>query len=183
MLTSPTFIISPLAGVRAALAAGGVNGVISIRDPDGDTRADAAIGRVDVPILRMHFHDVEDVKLWEVTLHRISGPRASDVRTALEFIACLPEGKILVHCEAGVSRSPSLAFGLSAILSARQQPMTAETAKELARITKEAAVVWEPNHKIIRLCEIYTPGSDGVLRDAATSATKDYLQADTIFSW
>jgi predicted protein tyrosine phosphatase len=79
---------------------------ISIADPDAEP---ARISGRFTAVLRLHFTDV--VEQGEPSDVLFSG---DDVRAIREFIDSWPNAaRVVVHCNAGMSRSPGVALGLS----------------------------------------------------------------------
>jgi predicted protein tyrosine phosphatase len=78
------------------------SGVITIEEPDTDDpfRTDA------VPQLVLQFHDVDMTMLGYVE------PEPEHVQQALTF-ARETDGPLLVHCRAGISRSPAIALAIA----------------------------------------------------------------------
>jgi predicted protein tyrosine phosphatase len=78
---------------------------ISIADPDAEP---ARISSDFVAVLRLHFTDV--LEQGEPTDVLFSSDHAKEI---IEFIDSWPDAKrVVVHCNAGVSRSPGVALGL-----------------------------------------------------------------------
>lgn len=180
------FVITPLRGVASRLMTGEVHALISICDPDDDARVDVMIGAHEVPHIRLSFHDVDDVSLWEAAKLKLRCPEVDDIHKALDFLSGLdlsPESVVLVHCEAGISRSPSLAFGLESVLRSRTEPLSDDLVMDIARRVQTEAIVWDPNFRIIEICETLIPNGQGILRDAAQRVTSPATSLPGIFSW
>lgn len=81
--------------------------VISITDPDSDP---AQLECDEQFILRQQFHDLDRIhpKLTEVTY--FSDLHAEEI---VDFVLFHRSDNIVVHCEAGVSRSPAIAAAIS----------------------------------------------------------------------
>jgi predicted protein tyrosine phosphatase len=78
---------------------------ISIADPDAEP---ARVSRRFAAVLRLHFTDI--IELGEPSDILFSEEHARAIR---EFVDSWPDAtRIVVHCQAGVSRSPGVALGL-----------------------------------------------------------------------
>ena len=177
------FHVSPLRGVPDALARGGLSGLISVRDPGDDARVAVVLGRVRLPVLPLSFHDLGDATTEEVRDHGVVLPAPEHITAALCFVRTVrptPERPVLVHCEAGVSRSPTLTFGLACLLAGVRD---GESARRIASTVRESAVVWEPNPQILRLFEARFPRADGLLTRAATAERDGLCKSKPLFSW
>jgi predicted protein tyrosine phosphatase len=92
--------------------------------------------------LRLSFHDVE------VGTFDEEPPTATDVAALLTFVmAWQGRGLLLIHCRAGVSRSPAAAFAAACAL----RPTSSEL--ELARALRRAAPFVRPNRALLRLAD------------------------------
>jgi predicted protein tyrosine phosphatase len=79
---------------------------VSIADPDAEA---ARISSRFVAVIRLHFTDV--IEQGDPSDILFS---ADDARAISEFIDAWPDAaRVVVHCNAGVSRSPGVALGLS----------------------------------------------------------------------
>lgn len=84
--------------------------------------------------LRREFHDVDREIPW---LPRYVPANEQDIAAILEFFAGMPDGRVLVHCSAGISRSTAAAYiglcqalgpggerdALAAVIAARPQAL------------------------------------------------------------
>lgn len=112
-------------GSRTAVESGNAqnddekHALISIKTP-GDIDAMIKVNENTVGILRLAFHDVDPSEYAEGFQFRkgivpFSPELAAEV---WDFIDALPETcKVIIHCDAGLSRSPGLAAGLSRVLN------------------------------------------------------------------
>ncbi|HKJ71795.1 MAG TPA: hypothetical protein VKA55_08605 [Gammaproteobacteria bacterium] len=135
----------------AGLPADAETAVISVTDPG--VRAPLADGFAHV--LRLQFHDVDDAMLEALArLARAPGEepepfRAEQARRLVawaEALAAAPEPlRVAVHCHAGVSRSPAIAWFLNGVYGAdlRWRPHFAPNRRVL-RLLAEAAG-WPPS--------------------------------------
>src|SRR5262245_61236627 len=96
-------LVCPLSKVTDMVAQRRPDRVIGVLDPSwpfpelGPQYADRH--------LRLSFHDVHMREDEQVT------PSSEHVRTLLRFLeACTPQDSLLVHCRAGIGRSPAVAF-------------------------------------------------------------------------
>jgi predicted protein tyrosine phosphatase len=100
----PDFVVCPLSEARGRILSGWATHVVSLVDPD-------------TPIPdRAHTHLV--MELDDTSSHM--GPAVPQLRHAqamIAFVRALPEdARLVVHCHAGISRSPAAAIGMMAAL-------------------------------------------------------------------
>lgn len=98
--------------------------------------------------LKLRFHDVENVDRVE----GVVGARWEDLRDVFEFVDGLPGQPILIHCNAGLSRSPAVALGLIVRglwkgTDLQAQDLVAEAVRRLLAIRSKA----RPNVLVLRL--------------------------------
>jgi len=100
--------------------------LISITNPDREIPESITGIR---PVLRLTFHDL-DTASYEATEaeSRFVRPTAKHLSQAMEWAANFDQ--VIIHCQAGVSRSPTLAFGI--LLSKGMPPV--EAASEIRRL-------------------------------------------------
>ena len=91
--------------------------------------------------LVLRFHDIDDAEV--AALAGFTAPTRGHVRDALAHCAGLgPDERVLIHCHAGISRSPAMAIGV--LVQAGASP--AEALAAVARIRPHCI----PNRLVIR---------------------------------
>lgn len=139
--------------------------VLSIIDPETPAPIFDATHTV------MRFHDVDGATHWPAWT---VAPFAGHVRIIIELARSLdPNDRVLIHCHAGISRSPAAAMIIIAACTS-----CADTARhEIKRILPHG--LFEPNRRMLRfadrLLRLPTPLCDPVPRPAPSSRQ--------IFSW
>ncbi len=91
-------------------------------------------------------------------------PRAEDVRGIFEFVDAYPSEPIMVHCVAGLSRSPAVALALivrgmvqHGWVATNPQPLVEHAVELLLQIRRKA----RPNVPFLRLClEQFLPANE-----------------------
>ena len=92
--------------------------------------------------LRLDFHDVE-IATWDE-----NPPSVEDVRRILTFVgAWKRDAPILIHCRAGVSRSPAAAYVAACALNPRVDEA------EIALALRAVAPFVRPNAALVRLAD------------------------------
>jgi len=108
--------------------------IISILDPE--TGTDFSVGSC-AKHLTLKFHDVERIT------HGCIAPTIYHGREILEFVDALPaDSRLLIHCTAGISRSPAVAIGLMA-----RNGQNAEAITDLKKLARYAL----PNTRIVEI--------------------------------
>lgn len=136
-----TILVCPMSRVESVLARRTPERVISLLDPDFPSpyTGPAYAGRH----LRLDFHDVE-VATWEE-----NPPSAQDIRKLLDFVdGWKRDAPLLIHCRAGVSRSPAAAFVAACALN----PDASEA--EIALTLRAVAPFARPNAALVRLADV-----------------------------
>jgi predicted protein tyrosine phosphatase len=133
--------------------------VISITDPAASLNDIATLTRatrdMSDSVVQLTFNDVDRVR------DHCVAPSYSHLRVMEEMIdACLPDdtGTLIVHCHAGMSRSPAMAIAALAYIASRTQPLTQEMCESIITQVKTAAPHSEPNMRIVEMATSeYTP--------------------------
>jgi predicted protein tyrosine phosphatase len=131
-------IVCPLSEVGRLVEEQSPERVVSLLDPDWPSPylGPSYAGRH----LRLSFHDVH-VATWEEEV-----PSLEQVETLLEFVtASTRDAPLLIHCRAGVGRSPAAALVAACALA----PTLLEA--ELAQALRSAAPFARPNEVLVRL--------------------------------
>lgn len=126
---------SDLASIAAAIAAFEPDAMVSISSPGHPIAT-----RRDRPHQALSFHDIE-----HAVAGRRVGPSHADVGALLAFLSRHRPDRLLVHCHAGLSRSPAIA--LAAMVAGGVDAATA--VRDLARAVPEAS----PNRRIVALAD------------------------------
>lgn len=117
---------------RAALpnyASAGIKYVVSLTDP-GSEGEPLAIPESSVKTLQLRFHDLDDIEIKAKKYRRYKGPYDDHVKEIIQFFREIeqsedpndPNCSILVHCEAGISRSAAAAIiGLTVLGYSHEQ--------------------------------------------------------------
>lgn len=110
-------VACPYTGVAQAYQQHNAGGVVSICGPeDGYTPRFPA----KEPVLRLGFSDIHCGYIWSkrevatVTAKGLIEPTEEDVVEALRFARTMHTRPVVVHCHAGVSRSPAIALAILA---------------------------------------------------------------------
>lgn len=140
--------------------------VISITDTGSAESAKAFHllgGTLDVPHVELHFHDVDRVTPGALAP---SLPMFRDLMTRLE--ADLPEApaRLLVHCHAGLSRSPATAMLALASFRHRAGTLDETAAREIVDQVFTARPEAEPNMRILSIGERLFRGPGEAMADA-----------------
>jgi len=139
MSALPAIAISTLSRAAKDAAAFGATKVLSIVDPE-DT---APPMPADVGHLVLRLHDVEDL-----VGGRCYAPSVEHIAQIIAFADTLtPEDRCLVHCHAGISRSPAAVLILVAALARS----AAEAVVALCAL--EPGVVYDPNSLMLDLAD------------------------------
>jgi predicted protein tyrosine phosphatase len=150
MMRRPLLNIAPIFALDAEIARFNPDYVISITDPrSGDAeRIAALLARTGTPYTGLAFHDID--KVIEPFIAP-SLPAFRDMCQALD--RDLPEtpGRLLVHCHAGLSRSPAVAMIALAHFAQRDGDLNEEVAREIAREVFKAQPLAIPNKRILRM--------------------------------
>ncbi|MFG6080523.1 dual specificity protein phosphatase family protein [Paracoccus litorisediminis] len=157
--------IAGLYDLKKKLAAFQPHAVVSITNPGHADLADEALADLRIPILRQAYHDI----LKATGGH--TSPASSDLSEAMGFLAANWKRagmRVLVHCHAGISRSPAMAATLLAYASSRilQRSSRAEDASAIADAIALAAPRMLPNSLILNAAERAMPEWRGRLESA-----------------
>jgi predicted protein tyrosine phosphatase len=123
--------------------------VVSITDPDAEeaARVEKALVGHDRPVVKLAFHDID------VLTKGYVAPNPSHLRQVAKALdEHLPrgDGTVLIHCSAGVSRSP--AVGLFALgYLAKQQLARGVSSYDVFQQWRAAAGDCEPNRRILMM--------------------------------
>jgi predicted protein tyrosine phosphatase len=139
--------VSSLAAAEEIIGSWEPDSVVSIHSPGVATLAPLKT----IPHLRLCFHDVEHRIAAVVggTVRPATQVAAGDrhLRTFLNFLESARPERLLIHCAAGLSRSP--AFAILALLWAGASPLQAVHAVKVHLPTAQ------PNRRVLRLAEKY----------------------------
>lgn len=143
-------IICGVYDLKAAIARSNPDLVISITDPEAASREAARqeLRDIDCPVLELEFHDIDRVTRGFTSPGRA---HAALVKSAIEEHDFSPDATIIVHCAAGISRSPAIALLALGHLAQKSQTPTDAIAKDLVEQVFVAAPDASPNGRIMRL--------------------------------
>lgn len=131
-------VVAPLHELDAAIARWRPSHIVSLASPG----AEAARLPQGVDILRLTFHDIAAPRA------DLTAARREDVESLLAFgRTWRGERPLLVHCWAGVSRSPAAAYAIACARADRGRE------DDLARTLREAAPFATPNPHFVRLAD------------------------------
>jgi len=158
--------------------------VLSITDRDGCDQEIAldALSKAKVPYHHMGFYDVPRV---------IAGCIPPSLPAMIEMIDVLDHelpaapGRLLVHCHAGVSRSPAVALIALAHLSARSGHTSDADGRRIARQVFDAQPMSQPNKRILDLSrQLFGSMGDAMVREGIMlRETCDYSKVDVENIW
>ena len=131
-------VVAPLHDLDRALALWRPSHVVSLASP----AAEPAQLPGDVEVLRLVFNDIVEPRPGLVTA------TDADVKALLAFgLAWKAERPLLVHCWAGVSRSPAAAY----VIACARNPMINE--RDLADTLRRQAPFATPNRHVVALAD------------------------------
>lgn len=132
-------VVAPLHELDRALAHWRPSRVVSLSSPG----AEPARFPDDVEVLRLTFHDILEPR---PGLHMAT---EADVAALLEFgLERRVESPLLIHCWAGVSRSPAAAY----VIACARQPRVGADA--IADRLRRAAPFATPNRRLVALADV-----------------------------
>lgn len=143
-------------GLEKSVAKARPDLIISITDPGGpdSTSARETLEIFDLPTLHLSFHDVNS------TLDGFTAPAVSDAEKVFAAVdEHLPDdyGCLLVHCHAGVSRSPAIALLALAHIAQRKGEISRDDAFSMVHRMGVTAPYASPNSRILRIIERFMP--------------------------
>lgn len=126
--------------------------VVSICDPSSSVEegiiARALSARRETQVIRLRFHDISD---------RVKGGETPGHHHLAELFTRLGRApaprRLLVHCHAGISRSPAIALATIGFLARRSRPADTALADEMVERMLEAAPICLPNAAIVSLAD------------------------------
>lgn len=135
--------------------------VVSICDPASpheEAQAERALSTCPrTPVMRLRFHDIQDSE------EGAEAPGRGHMAGLFAWLARqAPPATLLVHCHAGLSRSPAIALAAAAFLARQSRPADVRLADELAEAVLDAAPICLPNAAIVALADNML-GFDGQL--------------------
>lgn len=133
-------IVCPFSRVEELVASCAPERVVSLLDPEHPSPyvGVAYASRH----LRLSFHDVELGTFEE------DPPSAQDVAALLAFVSAWQQGaSLLIHCRAGVSRSPAAAYAATCALLPNASELS------VAHALRRAAPFARPNRALVRLAD------------------------------
>lgn len=131
-------VVAPLHELDEAVALWRPSHIVSLASPGADPAALPS----DVEILRLTFHDIAEPR------PGLSMATRADVATLLKFGADWSgERPLLIHCWAGVSRSPAVAY----VIACARDP--ARDAGDLAEALRRAAPFATPNRHVVAVAD------------------------------
>jgi predicted protein tyrosine phosphatase len=133
-----TLIVAPLHEVETVLRRRRPSHVISLSSPGAETaNIPAGIAR-----LSLTFHDIVE------PTEGLQPATSDQVARLLDFAAAWPRvDPLLIHCWAGVSRSPAAAYAVACLIAGPS------TSGDLARRLRVAAPFATPNRRVIALAD------------------------------
>lgn len=137
--------------------------VVSIGAPEEWRDAEPALTPFTGQVCRLEFADVP------VHIGNAVPPFPNDLRKAAAFLEELPrDARVIVHCHAGISRSPAMAIFLAAWHGLRilGEPVEEETAQRYFDAGLRMAPGAMPLGRIIEIADSLLPELDGGLRQA-----------------
>jgi predicted protein tyrosine phosphatase len=159
-----TILVCPLSKVAEVVAGHAPGRVVSLLDP-GSTVPELGpryLGRH----LRLAFHDVH------VPIDGQVVPAVEHIVQLINFVAAWDRGEpLLVHCRAGIGRSPAAAF----IVACFCNPGTLE--REIAVSLRRVAPLARPNETLIRLADDVL-GRNGRMSAAIASTGRNLPEID-----
>ena len=172
--------ICPLQALAHDISAFRPNYVISISDDD-ETRRTAAhiLAMAGVAHYDLQFHDIDRV------LPGFTGASVPMMRNLLAALdRDLPEApvRLLVHCHAGLSRSPAVAMIALAHFRARQGAFDDRAALEVVSTVYEACPQAIPNKRVMRIGQKLF-GAEGALmaHEARALSPRETVHAGAIW--
>lgn len=133
---------------------------VSLVDP-GDTAALNDKPRSTKHHIQLIFSDVDDIEVKLERFARFTPPEREDVAELIEFgrsLAGHPDWGLLIHCEAGISRSSAAAIMI--LVAAGYRPQTA------FGLVRKACPEMLPNRRMLRFADEFLE-SGGVMRRMA----------------
>jgi predicted protein tyrosine phosphatase len=149
--------------------------VISITDPDADEvdRAAKALAGYDGPVVKLAFHDIATTGAG-ATLPTPAHLEAVSKRLAEHLPS--GDGTILVHCAAGISRSPAIGLYALGWAAQRRAPREVST-QEISKIWKAAVGDCEPNRRILAMLPMALGSVGRLLAEMAIDHTQTSMLA------
>ncbi len=133
-----TLVVCPLEELEDAIEVWRPSHVISLASPG----AGSAPIPVDLERLRVTFHDIAEPR------PDLRAADAADVERLLAFAQAWPRrAPLIVHCWAGVSRSPAAAYAIASMVSG------AGSEAGLAHRLREVAPFATPNARVVALAD------------------------------
>ncbi|KKN90501.1 hypothetical protein LCGC14_0228700 [marine sediment metagenome] len=158
--------------------------VLSITDLDGCDQEIAldVLAKAAVPYHHMGFYDVPRLLNGCVPPNL---PDMTDMMAVLDYELPVAPERIMVHCHAGVSRSPAVALIALAHLSTRAGKSSPEEGRRIARQVFEAQPMSQPNKRILDLAQqlFGEMGEAMVLEGIKLREECDYGQVDVENIW
>jgi predicted protein tyrosine phosphatase len=158
-VTGTAVAFCSFATAPAAIAAWRPDALVSAFSP---RRRIAAVD--DRPHLRLAFHDVEQPRLGR------SPPTAAQIGAFVDFVEQAKSARLLIHCRAGISRSPALAIIAAIVRGERPETI-------FGRLAPFAALL-RPNRLLLALADrrLGLGGTLAVQASAAFAAAYGALQ-------
>ena len=146
-------VVSPLHELDQAIARWRPSHVISLASPGSEPARLPG----DVELLRLTFHDIAEPR------PDLAMATEADVKALLSFGLAWPEERpLLIHCWAGVSRSPAAAY----VIACARNPAGDELA--LATNLRRAAPFATPNPHVVALADDLLKRRSAMTRSIAT---------------
>ena len=144
-------IVGPLSQLAAIMAEGPISRAISLLSPSAEF---PDLGLAKPQHLKLAFHDIAEERPGYIA------PSLDHVQQAFDFIDEWDgEGRVFVHCYAGVSRSTAIGYALAC----KFQP--AENEAEIASLWRKASPEATPNARLIAYADDIL-GRNGRMRAA-----------------
>lgn len=145
---NPELRICGISTLSAAISQFQPDLIISITDPFSDTakEAEAVISEREVPAVALHYHDSY---YGYRGAERVSLEMFEEVAQALDTYASGDTPKILVHCHAGMQRSPAMAAFALGHIANRTDSLDAERARQIIDAVFVAAPQAEPDARTL----------------------------------
>lgn len=137
--------------------------IVSIGGKDEWDDAEPALRGFTGQICRLEFADID------MAMQGCIPPFPNDLRRAADFIEALPQQfSVMVHCHAGISRSPAMAIFLAAWNGIRVlgKPVEPDTAQRYYDAGLKMAPLAVPMARIIEMADVLLPELNDGLRAA-----------------